>query len=311
MINIYSSGCGTAYNSGTGEGVCDLKSFGDLRGMDITLAGETFVIQTDNLLTKHRTNILAKKTFPLTDLYGFEQNTPENEMATSSIGIKYEIREGKPEFTITYAKSGCFAKNVFEKKAFGKWDTKLYFDKGVLLAKTVDGTELKGFTTGMFSVSTMRFQQGTDPQQVKVSFQFTDAIEFNTRWAFLSYEDLGANLNDENGVIETVIEYVSATTVDGATTTVVDVKSACNGLPIEGLTGSTKWKLGGLQASATTISGVTESASIQGRYTITHTALAEDDTIRPVLNNGTYNAVEDAAGLKYAGQATLRTVVAS
>ena len=310
MINIYATGCTTASNSGTGQGACDLASFGDFRGMDITENGNTFTIASDVFLTKHRTNILSKKTFPLTDLFNFEQNTPDNEVATSSIGIKYEIRAGKPEFTLTYTKSACFHRSVFEKKAHAKWGAKFYFDKGVLLAKSVDGTKLKEFDCGMFSVGTLKLQQGTDPQQTKVMFQLTNAEEFNTRWVFLSWEEVGADLNDENGVIETVVEYVGATTANGATTTVVDVKSACNGSAIAGLTGSTKWKIGGTQASATTISNVTESATVVGRYTITHTALAEDDTIQPTLNNGTYDAVEDVLLNKYAGKATLRTVVA-
>lgn len=309
MINIFATGCTTGNTSGTGEGYCDLLTFGDLRGMDITVKGNTFTVATDDFLVKQRSNILAKNTYPLTDLFNFEQNTPDNEMATSSVGIKYEIRAGKPEFTITYAKSACFHRSVFEKKGFGKFDVKLYFDKGVLLAKSVDATTLKGFDCGMFSVGTLKLQQGTDPQQTKVMFQFTNAEEFNTRWVFLSYDSIGADLNEETGIIETSIS-VNAVPAVGATTVVVNVVSACNGGAITGLTGATKWKLGGVQASAHTISGVTESATVAGRYTITFsTALIATDTVAPYLNNGTVDAVEDINGLKYAGASTAVTIV--
>lgn len=309
-MDIYSRGCTDATDTGTGEMACDLKEYGDLTAFDVELKGTTYNVNVDTFLADIRANIMGKKTFPITDIKNFEDNTPDNEIATSGLGIEYDIRAGKPKFTTTFWKSGCAHARIFDKKDNEKWNVKFYFDKGILMAHTFDKTKFKGFDCGMFSVGTIKFKNGTNPQQTKVVFQLTNVEEFNKRAVFKTWEEVGADLNDENGVIETVVEYVGATTADGATTTVVDVKSACNGSAIAGLTGTTKWKIGGTQASATTISNVTESATVVGRYTITHTALAEDDTIQPTLNNGTYDAVEDVLLNKYAGKATLRTVVA-
>jgi len=308
-FNALASGCTLQNLFGTGTDDCDLSTLQDLIGGAITTKDVSWNIASDPFLTKYKEYIRKKKLFPLIGLYNFEQSTPDNEMATSSIGIKFEIREGKIELSLIYNKSHCFHKNIFTKKAFKKWNILLFFSNHTVGAKSLDGLTFKGFDCGMFSVGSFKVQQGTDPQMTKITLQLTEAgtREWNERLTPISNEEINAELNTIDGVIETAISYESAPAA--GTTVVVDVKSACNGAVKSGLTTTGFWRLGGTQASATTISSVAESATIPGRYTITVTpALIVTDTVQPRLGNATEFAVEDLLGVMYAGSAPLATI---
>lgn len=311
MIKLFASACLLEYLMGTAGGPCDLATLGDLRGMGIHQPQLKWNIATDDFLEKWEEWVRAKKAFPLTDLYNFEQTTPDNETATSSIGIMVEIRAGKPSFTLIYNKSHCWHKSVFTKKGQGRWNIVLFFEKAVVVFSSVDGTTLSGAQTSMFSVGTFKFQQGTDPQQTAVMFQVPDAEEFNTRMVVLNNSDIAADLNAYKGIIETRVEYTDEVAA-GATTTVVKVVSACSGEPQGGLIGAERWRLGGTQATATAITDVEEDVDEPGTYTITwDTSVVNGDTIKPTLGDGTYPSVEDIDGILYAGTAKVAEVVGS
>lgn len=308
-FNPFSSSCTIKALLGTGSGECDVETLGDLIGGAITTKDVKFNITTDTFLTKYNELVLGKKIFPLIGLYDFDQTTPDNEVATSSIGVKFEIREGKVELTLIYNKSHCAHKSMFTKKGFKKWNILLFFKKHTVGTTDIAGENFKGFDAGMFSVGSFKIQKGTDPQQTKVMLQLTDngTTEWNERMFAIDNDEINAELNTIDGVIDTLITYESAPAA--GTTIVVNVKSACNGKPIAGLVGAASWKLGGAQASATTISGVTESATIPGRYTITYNpTTVATDKVAPFLSNGTVNGVEDINGVKYAGQAEEATI---
>lgn len=305
----YPSGCTIQDLLGTGTDGCDLQTLDDLVGAAITTKDVSFNIATDIFLDKYKEFMMAKKLFPLIGLFGFEQNTPDSEMATSSTGIKFEIREGKVEFTIIYNKSHCFHSSVFSKKSFRKFNIILFFKNHVVGAKTIDGLTFKGFDMGMFSVGTFKVQQGTDPQQTKVMFQLTDVgtSEWNKRMLPISNEEIGTELNALEGVIDTDVTYVSAPVA--GTSIVVDVKSKCNGAAKTGLTGSGKWFLEGTQGTPRTITTAAESSTVPGRYTLTLSgATVATDTVKPRLGTISAVAVEDILGNVYAGSAPVATI---
>lgn len=308
-FNASAGSCTIQGLMGTGSDSCDLGTLGDLVGGALTDKNVSFDIATDPFLETYKEFVREKAIFPMTGLYNFEQTTPDNEVATSSIGVKFEIREGKVELTLSYSKSHCFHKSVFTKKAFKKWNIILFFANHVVGAKSLDGLTWKGFDAGMFSVGTFKVQQGTDPQMTRVTLQLTPegTAEWNTRMAPISNEEITAELNTIDGAIETEITYKTAPVA--GTTVVVNVKSACNGAAKSGLTGSTEWFLGGKQAAPTTISTVSESATVPGEYTLTLTpTTVATDTIQPRLGTATEYVVEDILGVMYSGSAPLATL---
>lgn len=312
-FNADASSCTIQNLLGTGTGDCDLTSLDDIVGGALTTKDVKFEIANDPFLSKYKEYVRRKKIFPMTSIYNFEQNTPDNEMATSSIGIKFEIREGKVEMSFIFNKSHCYHASLFSKKAFKKWNLILFFKNHVNGAKSIDGNYWKGFDMGMFTVGTFKVQQAGDPQMTKVTFQLTElgTKEWNLRMAPISNEEIQEELNGFDGVIETKMTYFTAPTATA--TCVIDVKSACNGTPREGLGGSTGWVIGGVQAVAKTIANVVESTTIPGRYTVTFSAaLVSGDSVQPRF--GTTGvlaeyAKEDVLGALYAGQvATVTTI---
>jgi hypothetical protein len=309
-FNASASSCTLQNLIGTGTDDCDLGTLGDLIGGAITTKDVKFNIATDVFLTAYKENVKKKKVFPLIGLYNFEQSTPDNEMATSSIGIKFEIREGKVELSLTFNKSHCAHKAIFTKKAFKKWNIILFFNNHVVGAKSLNGQFFKGFDCGMLSVGTFKVQQGTDPQMTKVTMQLTQegTTEWNQRMTAVSNEEVNAELNSLDGVIETDILFAS-TNLTAGTSIVVDVKSQCNGSAKSGLTDSNNWTLAGTQAAATAVSTVVESLTIPGRYTVTLTvAVAAGDTVQLRLGTPLIPVVEDILGVMYSGISAVKVV---
>lgn len=309
-FNASAGSCTIQNLIGTGTDDCDLGTLGDLIGGAITSKDVKFNISTDVFLTAYKAQIRKKKLFPLVGLYNFEQSTPDNEMSTSSIGIKFEIREGKVELSLIFNKSHCFHKSVFTKKAFKKWNIILFFTNHVVGAKSIDGVNWKGFDCGMFSVGTFKVQQGTDPQMTKITLQLTPegTTEWNTRMSAISNQEINAELNSIDGSIETNIAF-NAAPIAAATTVVVNVSSQCNGAPKAGLTTAAQWTIGGIQATQKTVTTAAESATIPGRYTLTlSSALVAGDTILARLGTALEPVAEDILGVMYSGASAVASV---
>lgn len=293
---------------GSGVRSCDLKTFGDPVGIALFRKGFSWDVATDAIT--EATWKAAIKDFdliPYTNLYNFEQNTPENENATSNTGILIEIRAGKPQFSFMFTGGGCLHKSLWDKRGQDRWDVGILFETGVLLATNSGQTKVSGFDAGMFAVSTLSIQQGTDPQMSTAEVQLKNSNEFNALHTFLKYDEIGTNLADVSGVVEAKITYDP--NPSASTTVGVKVVSACNtGDVILGLDDAANWNLGGTQASSTTISGVTFDADT-GVYTLTVSPiLVDDDTVAPKLVSGADDVAEDALGNLFKGQAALFTI---
>lgn len=307
LLNKYGN-C-TSDTLGTGSRSCDIKSFGDVTGIELFNKGFSWTLLTDDLLEASFKNLIKSyKVFPLTDIYDFAQNTPENEKNTSALGIQTKIRDGKPLFSFMYDKGGCFHKALYDKSGKNRWDLGILFDKGVLLAQTIDGTKISGFNMGMFDVETFKLLQGTDPQMSTAILQLLDANEFNTLFVFVTWEELGYNWNDYKGVVETKLSYVG-TPAPGTTFSVL-VTSACNVDDIIlDLDATASWALGGEQASVTTITAVAFNSTTNAYDFTVSPALIATDTIQPkLISAGGYSVAEDILGNLFKGEAPLATI---
>lgn len=301
--------CATDY-TGSGLGSCDITQFGDAKGIVLFEKGWSKTIASGSFdLTEYTNDVKGLNIFPYVGIYDFTQDTPENEKNTSALGVLTEIRAGKPQFSFMFDKGSCFHKSLFNKRGNGLWDFGILFEEGILLATNQAMTELKAFDGGMLSVETLKLQQGTDPQMSTAIIQLLDAIEFNAYHQFFRYSDVG-DIDDVKGAIE--VKVVVDPIEDGDTTFTASVTSACNSDSVAlGLDDTDLWILGGTQASATAYTDVSYNAST-GKYTFTvDVALAENDTVKPTLSDGTYIVVEDATGNLYKGTSALVTVDAA
>lgn len=301
MINIYSYGKCDTTALGTGVRDCKMDEFGDLIGVALTKRAFKLDLATDTLnLTKWKTELKKMNVFPLLSASEFTDNTAENETTTSAQGIIETIRQGKPYFTLQYRRGSCLHKTLYEKRGYMRWGTILVFEKGILMRVNQSETELLPFTTGDFSVETLRLTSGTDRQRSESKFQLIYPDEFNFYHVFMTWESLGFNANDIEGVVSTRITVVGST----ATSVTVKVTSACNTDDvIYGLDDKDLWALSG----ANTISTVVFNTQTE-TYTITASANITSGEVMVYLSDGTYNVVEDLDGNLFNGSAVLTIV---
>lgn len=308
MINLNSYGNCTTDLKGTGSRSCDIQTFGDVLGIGLLTKGFTWDVLTDTLNEANwKDRIKAFGLFPFLGIYNFEQTTPDNEVNTSSTGVLSKVRNGKPQFTFSFDKGGCFHKALYDKAGKSKWDLAMFFDKGLLVATNQAGTKVKGFNMGLFDVETFKLVQGTDPQMSMAKVQLLDAEEFNLRFQFITWEELGFNALEVEGVVDTLITVDDV--VDGATSIVFQVASACNNDDlITSLDAITNYSVtvGGVNNPVTVVS----YSNATGKYTATVSALAEDDVVIIKLRDGSDDVAEDSLGNLFKGQATFTVVEA-
>lgn len=210
MINIFEYGKCAEDILGTGQGDCPITDFGDLKGEGLLRKGTKLNLATDTLTeASFRALITEGKLNQLINSYSFEDTTPENETSTSSDGLMQSIRDGKPMYAFTYKKGMAYNSALHSLKGNGRWDAIFYFTKGMLLALDTAKENLKGFNGGMFDVDSYKFTQGTETEFAKAKLQLTDAKEFNTRWVFFTWEDLGFNALEIDGAIQSYVSFNS------------------------------------------------------------------------------------------------------
>lgn len=305
MIELDKYGNCESSFTGSGQTGCDILQFGDLNGVVLFKKGYSKTIDTDSFdLAAFKNDVKSLKAFPYFGLEEFTQDTPENEIKTYSTGKESVVRDGRPKFTLMYEKGACNQKSLRNKKN-GAWDVALVFDKGILMATNVNKTRLKAFSLGMFSVETMKFQQGSDLQTETIKLQLEDSNEFNERFTFIPFVEVG-DLREVGGVVESKIT-VDPITAGGDIT--FSVTSSCNAdNSILDLDEANKFVLLGTQASATTLGVPTYNASTN-KYVVTPTpALSAADTVAIKLGDGTYDVIEDTLGTMFKGASNIVTV---
>lgn len=220
MIKINAFGQCSEDILGTGIGECPITDLGDLQGLGLLKKGTTLSIATDSFNeTAFRALITDGKLHQVINSYAFEDTTPESERSTSSVGLMESVRSGKPMYNFTFKKGLGFHKAVYSLKGQNRWDAMFYFTKGILMAHNTSKTSLKGFNAGMLDVDSYKFKVGTETEFSKATLQLVSAEEFNTRWVFFPYEEIGFNALEIDGVIQAEVAitsslYASDTTIE-------------------------------------------------------------------------------------------------
>lgn len=203
MIKINAFGQCSEDILGTGIGECPITDLGDLQGLGLLKKGTTLSIATDSFdETAFRALITDGKLHQVINSYAFEDTTPESERSTSSVGLMESVRAGKPMYNFTFKKGLGFHKAVYSLKGQNRWDAMFYFTKGILMAYNTSKTSLKGFNAGMLDVDSYKFKVGAETEFSKATLQLVSAEEFNTRWVFFPYEEIGFNALEIDGVIQ-------------------------------------------------------------------------------------------------------------
>lgn len=203
MIKINAFGQCSEDILGTGIGECPITDLGDLQGLGLLKKGTTLSIVTDSFdETAFRALITDGKLHQVINSYAFEDTTPESERSTSSVGLMESVRAGKPMYNFTFKKGLGFHKAVYSLKGQNRWDAMFYFTKGILMAYNTSKTALKGFNAGMLDVDSYKFKVGAETEFSKATLQLVSAEEFNTRWVFFPYEEIGFNALEIDGVIQ-------------------------------------------------------------------------------------------------------------
>lgn len=282
MINIFEYGKCAEDILGTGQGDCPITDFGDLKGLGLLKKNNKLNLATDTLTeASFRTLITEGKLNQLINSYSFEDTTPENETSTSSDGLIQSIREGKPMYAFTYKKGMAYSTALHSLKGNGRWDAIFYFTKGMLLALDTSKENLKGFNGGDFDVDSYKFTQGTETEFAKSKLQLTDAKEFNTRWVFFTWDELGFNALEIDGAIQSYVSY-NVAPVAGSTITVKLVDFYNRSISYASLfdtAGSWSVTANGVANVVTTVSVASDVVTL----TLT-TALVSTDVVTVALN---------------------------
>ena len=255
--NLYAQGNCVGAFLGTGTGACELGKMGDLVGNFLLEKGFNF----KEMITKtaYTKAIKDGMIYPIIGTYGFTQDTPDSETATSDTGIIQEIREGKPQFTFTVTKGYCAHKKLYDKKN-GLWDLGFIFEKGILVATDIEKSVIKGFDMSYYNVATYKFQQGTDVENSLVSVQLRSANEFNTRMVFLTWEQLGFDASIVDGAIETTLQGEPK----AGTEITVKALGFCNtSVSIDDLDDPTNWKVNGVVPTAVSLDVATGAYKLE------------------------------------------------
>ena len=300
ITNYNSSNCGSGV-LGTGLPKCNIASWGLVNGIGLFEKGFTADLSTFTK-TIVENAIKSRKLHQAVGLFDFKQNNGKNGIATSSSQIKVVTQIGLPEFEFDFTKGGCFHKALFSLQGQDRWDLVKYYPTGVLFFLNDDNTKLKGADAGMFSVESMEEQNGNNPQKTTSMVQLTDANEYNTKFVFKTWAELGFNMAKLNGVIDTDVTFAVAPTV-GATTLQVKVQAGCNGSIISQLDQVSNWGLVNLPSNE--IISVSVNL-VTGVYTLTlDSALSSGDNPNVYLTDGTYAVAEDVNGGYYAGASSV------
>ena len=207
--------------TGTGLGNCSNLEIGDFKGVGLLNKGTKFTSLTQ---PSFETLITTNKLHQLLGVEDFEVANAENETFTSSQGFAKTIRQSKPTETLTFRKGMCFDKALSSLVSNNKYDVVKYFDKGVLLATTKDGLEMKGFSVGMIDKAKYTQLSGGDPANSKIMYQCVDSSELDLYWVFIPYTALDFDPLAYQGVIQTAINVVSNT----AGVLTIEILDSCN-----------------------------------------------------------------------------------
>ena len=279
-----------AYNQFTCDSSGAITGWGENCSPDISAYAKVFLTDYDftfttqtlaNTLSQWQSDISDKNIYPLPMVSEMDNNSEGATKYTSPItGAQIVTRKGKQAETYRMVFDPCLNNRL---QAFdGKKCRMILVDNNDnVIGTTPDGTIFKGFAIERFDMENWITSDGTNPAFI----QFSVSYEYNSeREAELATFKAGFNIKSLNGIIPASLTEVGTS---NATTVIVDVVTACDGVGISGLEVGDFIFLQDSDGLEETINTATESTTIPGRYTLAATAF-ETGTVnlRDVVNVG-------------------------
>lgn len=212
--------------------------------------------------------VAAQTVFPLPLVEESSNESEDDTYYTSPItSLKTFIREGKPGFKYMIK----FEPNLHARLRAGMNGKRMRLvqvdSTNNVIGTTPDGVVFKGWVSGTLRVEKWMQSDGSNLSFTVITFVAESALESNDQIAVFQ---VNWNIKGMNGIQPAALEVVSAS----ATEVVVDVMGAMDGAAIEGLTLPAEFVFTKTSdGTAQTISSVTESLTIPGRYTLAGTGL--------------------------------------
>jgi hypothetical protein len=214
------------------------------------------------ILTFIQNAILTKDIYLWPQMFSSEDQSEETVYQSTPLG-KRKVRDGFYEWLINFSDSLCSHKAMYTHRSTNTgvifWDTANQLN-GYLNA----AGDFYPLSVQMLNTEKMKPNTGSEVAMSPVRITLADNLEFDRDGALLAMTGL-------NGLIpltEVTITRISSI----STAVVVEVVISCDSTPLEGLT-TGDFVLLTAAGAAQTISSVTESVTIPGRYTLAGTGL--------------------------------------
>lgn len=257
-------------NVGTFYGLKN-SGLGSPIGIIITKKGYTMTAADFALYAKHVEGVKARNEFPI-KTKDFADNSTDPTAFDYPDETREITRQGKYRFMFMALVNPCLRKELIK---FRGYDGEVFFmyDNNVILGTSDNsGTSVRGFSISMINVEKpkMPLADGSQAAYVPIVIDLADEKEYSQN----SYQaEMAWNVRTLDGLTPvTIKQYGTAS----ATSVVVDVYSDCDGgceLAVTGLV-TADFAISG----AGSITSVSESATVDGRYTLV-TVGATDSTV--------------------------------
>ena len=140
---------------------------------------------------------------PFVNTTNFTDNSEETVFETFDSGVKSRVRSGFPEYGFSFDKSLYFHRAAHSYITFQAYNVIFVLrDSTLVVAETVDGTEITGFAAGYVDAATFQFATGTTVDKTNTAFQLIDPEQFNRRANAITSGASGIDINNINGQID-------------------------------------------------------------------------------------------------------------
>ena len=131
---------------------------------------------------------------PLVGCFEMVSETPDATTQESQSGLMEVVRQGKPTFTATFKQGLAFQKIAYSYNSYQQYDTLITYETGYIkCAESVDGTQIRGLTTGMLNTNGYTENNGTTSASTILKFQVTNPFEYNQYVNLLTDLDFDPN----------------------------------------------------------------------------------------------------------------------
>jgi hypothetical protein len=131
---------------------------------------------------------------PMVGCFEMVSETPDATTQESQSGLLEVVRQGKPTFTATFKQGLAFQKIAYSYNSYQQYDTLITYETGFIkCAESVDGTQIKGLTTGMLNTNGYTENNGTNSASTILMFQITNPFEYNQYVNLLTDLDFDPN----------------------------------------------------------------------------------------------------------------------